>query len=560
MLLERVLMLWDQVPQAAELIGADYVRVLEEAAEVARSAGEQQRGLAFIESALAELDEGADPVRVALLLAQRYAVRGELGLPEQLEDLERALMLVPPAGSNQARMTVLITATHFGCHTGASHFREWAQEGLRLAREAGDREAEAQALTAMAMLGSAPLGLAEPGSETFRLLGQAREIAEQVGAYQPVIKIVVYESHLLCGAGEYDRAAEVARQGIAHAERQGLARTRGAFLAINVAEPLEYLGRWDEAVGVAERALDLAPPWLTRVGLWLVSGSIALARGDLADAARRAAASRAVQADVRYDDQHALPQANLDIQLSLLTEGPAAALALAAAAVARYDLSASSPRYVWPLLATAARAAVAARDAAPDTADAADALLGRLRTLVEKTEVVGPVQRAWQLSYAAVDPAPDADAVAAADAATEAWEAIKQPYPAALALLRAAEAALSRPGPDGRAAAAIRLRRAAPIAERLGARPLAGRIADLARRAGETASGDAGQLGLTGREFEVLRLVAAGQSNREIATALFISPKTASVHVSNILAKLGAATRTEAAAKAYALGVFDADG
>ncbi len=55
----------------------------------------------------------------------------------------------------------------------------------------------------------------------------------------------------------------------------------------------------------------------------------------------------------------------------------------------------------------------------------------------------------------------------------------------------------------------------------------------------------------------MLRLVAAGQSNREIATALFISPKTASVHVSNILAKLGAATRTEAAARAHALRLFD---
>jgi DNA-binding NarL/FixJ family response regulator len=55
----------------------------------------------------------------------------------------------------------------------------------------------------------------------------------------------------------------------------------------------------------------------------------------------------------------------------------------------------------------------------------------------------------------------------------------------------------------------------------------------------------------------VLRLVAAGRSNREIATTLFISPKTASVHVSNILGKLGAASRTEAAARAHALRLLD---
>ena len=65
----------------------------------------------------------------------------------------------------------------------------------------------------------------------------------------------------------------------------------------------------------------------------------------------------------------------------------------------------------------------------------------------------------------------------------------------------------------------------------------------------------AAQLGLTRREAEVLALVAAGRSNRQIAQALFISPKTASVHVSRILAKLGAASRVEAAAIAHRLGL-----
>ena len=93
----------------------------------------------------------------------------------------------------------------------------------------------------------------------------------------------------------------------------------------------------------------------------------------------------------------------------------------------------------------------------------------------------------------------------------------------------------------------------------LDATRLAAEIAELASRAGR-AHGSTGDdtpgAGLTSRELEVLRLVAAGQSNREIAAALVISPKTASVHVSNILAKLGAATRTEAAVKAHDLGVL----
>jgi DNA-binding CsgD family transcriptional regulator len=60
---------------------------------------------------------------------------------------------------------------------------------------------------------------------------------------------------------------------------------------------------------------------------------------------------------------------------------------------------------------------------------------------------------------------------------------------------------------------------------------------------------------LTHREHEVLALVAEGHSNGQIAAALYISPKTASVHVSNILAKLNVSTRTEAAAHAYRLGI-----
>jgi DNA-binding NarL/FixJ family response regulator len=112
------------------------------------------------------------------------------------------------------------------------------------------------------------------------------------------------------------------------------------------------------------------------------------------------------------------------------------------------------------------------------------------------------------------------------------------------------------------------LGRAAAITGRLGARLLDGEIQALARRArldlappaGATvpaagAPTPAAQLGLTPREVEVLALVAAGRSNRQIAQALFISPKTVGVHVSNILAKLGVSGRVEAAAVAHRLGL-----
>jgi DNA-binding CsgD family transcriptional regulator len=114
---------------------------------------------------------------------------------------------------------------------------------------------------------------------------------------------------------------------------------------------------------------------------------------------------------------------------------------------------------------------------------------------------------------------------------------------------------------------------AVEVADRIGAGPLRAALSDLARRARladrpapGAAAGRAAQqpggaaarsplAGLTGRETEVLRLLAAGHSNKEIGAELFIATKTASVHVSNILAKLGAASRTEAAAIAHAQGL-----
>jgi DNA-binding CsgD family transcriptional regulator len=154
-----------------------------------------------------------------------------------------------------------------------------------------------------------------------------------------------------------------------------------------------------------------------------------------------------------------------------------------------------------------------------------------------------------------------------------------------------ADCAMAAGNRDG---AGDRLRQAAVLAGELGARPLRADIAALARRAriqladattaagarrptaaglaaGEPGTGGlsavagpgAGGVNATGdgsaltqRELEVLRLVAAGRSNREIAAELVISPKTASVHVSNILGKLGVSTRTEAAARARDLRIL----
>ena len=179
-----------------------------------------------------------------------------------------------------------------------------------------------------------------------------------------------------------------------------------------------------------------------------------------------------------------------------------------------------------------------------------------------------PELAAWQATARAECTRRDGPSDPAAWAAAVAvWERLGQPYRAAYAGFRQAEALLTTGDRD---TATTVLGRAAAITGRLGARPLDSEIRALARRArldlappadAAAAAPAAGaptpveQLGLTPREVEVLALVAAGRSNRQIAQALFISPKTASVHVSNILAKLGVAGRVEAATIAHRLGL-----
>jgi DNA-binding CsgD family transcriptional regulator len=535
-LLTRVLGLWDQVPDAAERIAADHVRVLSDAAIAARDAGEDQRGLAFVNAALAELDRGADPVRAGLLLSRRQEFKQNLGLPTVVEDLNEALQLVPADLDPAARTEILLAAAHSGDNRQGPQYRGWAEEALIYARQAGDLAAEAHAVMVIAMLESDPGSAAAPGSEPLRLLAEGRALAENAGAPRMVMKAAIMESHLLCGMGEHEQAAQVAREGVEAAERFGLARTSGTFLAINVAEPLYALGHWDEAQQIAERALRLVPTPLIRACLMMVQGYVALGRGDLDEVVGLVDALRGALSSAMYDDQNHLPLAWLDIEIRQAMQGAKAAAAAAADVLNRYDLSLGSTRYAWPVLTAARAAAAGAND---------EDLAERLRTLAEKAQVVGPVQRAWQLTFAATDE----PTIQAWDAAASAWSEVRQPYDTARALLAAAETAAGRE----REAAAERLRRAAPMAEALKSWRLTQAIADLSRRVG--VAGSAGPLGLTDREHEVLRLVAAGRSNREIAAELFISPKTASVHVSNILAKLDVSSRTEAAAKAHSIAL-----
>ena len=582
-LLSRVLELWDQVPDAAQRIGASHLAVLEQAAEAAEDAEDNERGIAYAAAALREVDAHAEPERSARLLQTRGHLKCHLGRDDGYADLRAALELVPAERAGAARAGVLLTLAGHLPDPHGPEARAATEEALALAQRVADPTTRVTALCRLATIEPAP----GDDADALELLALARAAAEQAGDYRSLLDVAVTESHVLEGIGRHEEAARVAQAAIAGARDRGTPRATGAVLAANIAEPLISLGRWDEATEVLEHALALSPPPQSRGGLQVLAGIVPLRRGDLDRAARLTAAARSsLNSDplISHDRslitlQFQLPLAQLETELRLAEGRPTDAVAVAAAAADRFDL-ARYPRYSWPLLIAAARACAAATQpiaAAQGRAlgDQARELLGRLRTLAGKMHASGPVERASQLTFmaetardaAAVPTGPTDGRAALAnwDGAAAAWESLSQPYPLAIALLRAAEAALTAGDRDG---ATLRLRRAAGLADTIGARPLRDEISALAHNArialtahdGDTRrrdSNDRGYRGLTTREFEVLRLVAAGQSNSEIAAKLFISAKTASVHVSNILGKLGVTSRGEAAAAAHRQRLFD---
>ena len=182
----------------------------------------------------------------------------------------------------------------------------------------------------------------------------------------------------------------------------------------------------------------------------------------------------------------------------------------------------------------------------------------------------GPEYHAWVACRAAealrwrwlsqLDPPDAAELVAAWRAAEEAFVAFG--HVPELARTRARLAEVLRATGDAAGAREV-ADLAREVAHAVGLRPLADELTSLgSHRVAGAASPAAGgstapAVSLTPRETEILALVAEGRTNGEIGKQLFISTKTVSVHVSNILGKLGASGRTEAAAIARRRGLVD---
>jgi DNA-binding CsgD family transcriptional regulator len=297
-----------------------------------------------------------------------------------------------------------------------------------------------------------------------------------------------------------------------------------------------------------------------------VLAELALQRGDDAEAARQTEVLRA-SALARSEPQWIGPLEAIRAQLALRAGDADAAGAIVREALERLADVDDTVRLA-PLRWVGARAA--ADGALPprgsgDVAEGrahADVLARHARELPEFPEIA---------AYAALARAEvervgrTADAAAGFGEAVAGFEALGLAWPAAYARTRQAEALVE--GGDRDAAAEV-LAPALAWAEAAGAAPLAFEARSLARRARLSLDEPAADrpperadptpadgLGLTPRELEVLELVADGRTNREIGAVLYMSEKTASVHVSRILAKLGVRSRVEAAGVAHRLGL-----
>jgi DNA-binding CsgD family transcriptional regulator/tetratricopeptide (TPR) repeat protein len=579
---ERALELWDQAPEAAARSPLDRGALLHRAAEAANLAGCDDHAVALGRLALDRVDAVAEPLRAGALLERlaRYHWTAA-DTPRAMAAVERAVAIIPPEPPSQELARAL--AAHgqllmlLGRHAEA---RARGEEAVAVARQVGARAVEGHALTTLGtclgLLGHVEAGVAD--------LEQGRQIARELANVDDLGRTHANLATVLEMAGRPADAVEVYLDGVETVRQVGALGRYGPNLLPDAANSLLSLGRRAEAERLLDQVLDLdlRSPGLRARSL-TVRGTLRMRTGDLAGAQADLGQVLA-EAPAPLDPQNATP-VFAGLAEATLWDGRLAEARAAVADGLEVLAGAEEPYWTTELcrtgLAVAAALAELARARHADAEERAarelaDALVDRARAATAAPEVLAtPAVAANQLtaeaewSRAAGLGDPDRWAVAA-----EAWEALGYPWQAGYARWRQAEALLARGA--SRPAAAAALAGARALAGRLGARLLTAEIDALARRArieldrpgeeppegqapdGQAPDGQApatatDELGLTPREREVLALVADGRTNRQIAVALFISDKTASVHVSNILAKLGVANRGEAAAVAHRL-------
>ncbi|MBP2324130.1 ATP/maltotriose-dependent transcriptional regulator MalT [Kibdelosporangium banguiense] len=560
--LEQALRLWDSVDEKPTQ--TDELKLLRKASWAAGTSGNPERAIAYARSACKLADEQPDPqvsAEVRRRLAQSLmAIDG--GEEEARAVIETAWAKVADLPPSDTRAWVLaVQARILRSHGELELSRERAERAVQDAQSVGAVGAEADALTTLATVIEAGGGV----EQSLILLQTATDRAIEAKAIGVELRARYYQGLNRFELGLLDEAATALGDGIRLAKSTGLSWSDFG-LELRCLAVLTHFARgdWDIAEELAEqprgRVSTTVSARLAATGLHVMVG-----RGRFADAERLLASLRPEWRELPI----ALIAGSVGAELAVWRGRPELAVQRVDEAVEWSERTGGH----WLLagiklgaLATAACVDIAQQAKGPDR-DAAIADGERFVEHARKTAefgtprsgVLGPDGRAWlaraeaELTRLHGQSSPEAwaTAVAALDYGV--------PYEQSFARWRYAEALLSA---DRREEAAAQLRQAGKTAADLGAKPLFDAVTQLARRAriplteSSTPARDTVDL-FTPREQSVLRLVAAGQTNRQVGEELYISEKTVSVHLSRIMAKLGASRRAEAVAIAYDRGLLD---
>jgi ATP/maltotriose-dependent transcriptional regulator MalT len=562
-LLERALELWERVPEPEAVAGAPRVELLERAARAADAAGVPGRQEALLRHALLLVDENEEPRRAAKLLDSLSHSLWNLHRQDEAVDvLDRALALLPAGEQSSAAAKVLATkAKRRMLQARFAEAEEAARHALDIARAVGDRESESRALNALGVsIGGQ--GDVDAGVECLReALGIARDAglpAEEGSAW-------INLADLLNLGGNTREALAVARDGLRASPPDGARKTDWFGLA--VAEFSFHLGDWREAEAqIPSPSRRHAGPTLA---YWFAARSMLdLGRGDLdAAAADIDGLTRATRGST--EPQFIAPCGILAAELARRRGDLEQARIEVDKALDQIEFCSDDFIRITALSAAGVRVEGDAGQLARDhrDAEAQRVVAARAENLIERVRLAaglgGPVEQA-ELATAEAEYARATGASADWNAAARAWEEVERPYPATYARWREAESlAAARERDEAEIVAAAALE----TARRLGSDWLAVELESLAARARlrlvddeelaarTEADEDDDPFGLTDRERQVLELVSAGATNREIGEQLHMAEKTASVHVSRILTKLDVRSRTEAAAVAHRHGM-----
>ena len=566
---ERALDLWDDVEDPQGVAGFDRVELLRKAGLAAYLTADYRRAVAHRKEADRSVDRAADPLRAGILREELGRGLWVLGDGAGALEAYREAVAITPADRPTAERARALSGLGqilmlLDRYTESAAL---CQEAISVARQVDARAQEGHALNSygrdLTLLGTCADGITA--------VRDALEIARETRTSDDIGRawVNLVESLYDCGLG--GETIEAAAEGIRASDELGMEHSYGHYIRLNGAASAYAFGRWDLAGTWAKEAMTRAPTgWGAELYRFANTLILYVAEGafDVVDAGLARAFTLL---DVTSSAQFIGPIHAAAAERELWRHRPLEALALAERGI-EWMAPSEDGIQTLRLCRVAVWAAADLGEAARATRDAAgikDAgiRLARVAARLDELEArFAGASGGRELAANRLTAAAEATRVvgrsdpAAWRAVAEAWEGFERPYFAAYARWREAEAALAA---GDRAVATDALRLADGGAERLGARPLRDAIEALARRARISLSApaddapeppvDEDPFGLTPREREVLALVADGRTNRQIAEHLFISESTAGVHVSNIIGKLGVATRGEAAAIAYRL-------